>query len=74
MYFLVKRLEVNVISHVTTDCKEGEMRLQDGTHPSNGRVAVCRNGFRGSVCIDQWDISDAHALCRNLSFDSEGTP
>ena len=73
MHFLMNRLEIIVISYVTADCKEGEMRLQDGTHPSNGRVEVCRNGFRGSVCIDQWDISDAHALCRNLSFDSEGT-
>ena len=48
------------------------MRLQDGTDPSNGRVEVCRNGFRSSVCIDQWNISDAHALCRDLGFDSEG--
>ena len=56
----------------TVDCEEGEVRLLDGTDPSNGRVEVCQNGIWGSVCTSQWSVSNTRVLCRELGFESEG--
>ena len=52
---------------------DGEVRLQDGTHPSNGRVEICQYGIWGSVCSNNWDHNDAVVVCRQLGYDSEGT-
>ena len=54
------------------DCVEGEVRLQDGTDPSNGRVEVCQNGTWGSVCASQWDLDDARVVCKQLGYSSDG--
>ena len=58
--------------HTIADCTEGEVRLLDGTDPSNGRVEVCRNGVWGSPCSSHWNISNARVLCRQLGFEYEG--
>ena len=50
----------------------GEVRLQDGTHISNGRVEICQNGVWGSVCNNLWDHTDAGVVCTQLGYDSEG--
>ena len=55
------------------DCMDGEIRLQDGTQPSNGRVEVCQNGIWGSVCNDMWDDADASVVCRQLGYDPQST-
>ena len=55
------------------DCVDGEIRLQNGTQPSNGRVEVCQNGIWGSVCNDMWDDTDASVVCRQLGHDPQGT-
>ena len=61
------------IPHVPADCEEGEVRLRDGTHESNGRVETCQNGIWGSVCSDNmWDVHDAGVVCRQLNFTSDG--
>ena len=51
----------------------GEVRLQDGTDVSNGRVEICQNGIWGSVCSKGWDSFDASVVCRQLGYDIEGT-
>ena len=55
----------------TADCEDGEVRLQDGTDLSNGRVEVCQNGIWRSVCSSQWDQNDASVVCRQLGYESE---
>ena len=50
----------------------GEVRLQDGTDVSNGRVEICQNGIWGSVCNSGWDYADASVVCRQLGYGTEG--
>ena len=68
---LLARIRIYTL-HTTADCEEGDVRLQDGTDPSNGRVEVCHDGIWSSLCSDRWNLSDARVLCKQLGFESEG--
>ncbi|XP_064570984.1 uncharacterized protein LOC135448698 [Zonotrichia leucophrys gambelii] len=41
-------------------------RLGNGSSGCSGRVEVAARGTWGSVCASEWDMADAHVLCRHL--------
>ena len=57
---------------IADDCVDGQVRLQDGTDNSNGRVEMCQNGIWGSVCSTGWEHIDASVVCRQLGYVTEG--
>lgn len=53
-------------------CPEGEIRLEDGKTPNEGRLEICFRGHWGTVCDDLFDNADASVVCRQLGLEPEG--
>ena len=54
-------------------CRDGVVRLVNGSLPNEGLVEICYNGRWGAICEDQWDTLDATVVCHQMGFpgDSE---
>lgn len=55
-----------------TDCRDGEIRLMDGSNPLEGRLEVCYDRVWGTVCSDSWGQRDIAVACRQLGYSSTG--
>ncbi|XP_060949028.1 deleted in malignant brain tumors 1 protein-like isoform X2 [Limanda limanda] len=47
-------------------CGHQAVRLAEGPDRCAGRVELWRDGRRGTVCDDGWDLRDAHVVCAQL--------
>ena len=65
-------LFLNIILEGPTSCIHGDVRLQDGTDDSNGRVEICQERRWIRVCIDGWDVDHTRAVCNQLNYNAEG--
>ena len=53
-------------------CDNGDVRLDGGVGPSDGRVEVCLDRRWGAVCSDGWNTNNSRVVCGQLNFDPEG--
>ena len=44
------------------------MRLAGSSGNFSGRLEVFYNGSWGTVCDNDWDLNDAHVVCRSMGF------
>ena len=44
------------------------VHLDGGSSPNVGTVIVSKSGETGPICHYNWDINDAHVVCRMLGY------
>ena len=70
---LVKYYPSMLLLHcgLLADCDDGDVRLVNGTIPSEGRVELCFEGRWTSVCDKGWTIADAEVVCAQLGYGTD---
>lgn len=53
-------------------CNDGDIRLQDGSNPREGRVEICHGQAWGTVCDNLWSDIDAGVACTQLGYTPVG--
>lgn len=53
------------------ECVTGDIRLVNGSVPTEGRLEVCYGGVWGTITSINFDHNDARVACRQLGYDSD---
>ena len=62
----------NIIILGNTSCKDGDVRLVNGSSEREGRVEICYSGVWGTVCDYGWDEVDASVVCSQCGYGQTG--
>ena len=60
------------VSSPFANCENGNVRLAGSSHDYQGRVEVCINNAWGTVCDNNWDLTEANLICQQLGFQPFG--
>ena len=63
---------MDLVSLLSGECTNGDIRLRGSTTSYTGRVEICHKNAWGTVCDDFWSTSDAQVACRQLGFSPIG--
>ncbi len=55
---------------LTASCNDGDIRVVGGDSETYGRVELCLLGQWGSVQDEDWSVSDATVVCKQLGLDT----
>ena len=53
------------------DCKDRDLRLENGSSVREGRVEVCFNNAWGTICNQGYGVTAAEVFCAQMEFQGE---
>ena len=56
----------------SSNCTQGDIRLQYGSNAREGTVEVCIGGYWSSICDTFWDSRNADVVCKQVGFATVG--
>ncbi|XP_065845299.1 scavenger receptor cysteine-rich domain superfamily protein-like isoform X3 [Oscarella lobularis] len=62
------KVHCNPIKLAGVSCEDTNVRLRDGTSPTNGRVEIYHKRQWGAVCSHNWNLISATILCDQLFY------
>ena len=57
-----------ILIYTATETTQVDIQLNGQVNQSHGRVEIGFNGAWGEICDENWDIHDAHVVCRMLGY------
>lgn len=56
----------------SANCRDGDVRLMNGSIAQEGRVEVCHDNIWGAVCADGFNRIDGYVVCKELNLGNSG--
>ena len=63
----------NKLCMYTASCRDGDVRLVNGSSNNEGHVEICFSGRWGTIQADEWFYDETNVACRQLGYSTEGT-